>query len=470
MSTCLKIGLFGTGIHSAGPRSASLAERLPQEVATLARSLGNVAKDVEVVNLGLIDTPEKALNAGHAFRQADVDLLVIHLAGNTPASAILPAARRANVPVLLLNLQSAVTFDNDSTRPQNQDPRAAAWPAHAAASALSEATTLFTRAGLPVHPVTGMLENDEVAWEQITDWLHAAKAAHTLEHHRLGVMATSPAALLDAPADLAAHRIAFGTHFEPLEFDEFASLREKASREEVTSRIADFRDRFDLHPDLSPDDLARAARNSIALDRLADDRRLGALACHLKPALAEDGSFLLAHSLLTARNIPVAGRLDIPAAHAMKILDTFNAGGAFTECFSIDYNEDLLLMGHDGPIHPALAQAKPRVRLAAAPDKSARRMTLDMPLKTGPVTLLSLTQTTTGQLQFLFAEGESVRGPQPDVGHTLGRYRFWTGARQFLTQWNAHAPSPHFALGTGHLASKIEKLAALLHLPVTRVC
>jgi len=34
---------------------------------------------VEVVNLGLIDTPEKALEAGHRFRQADVDLLFLYV-------------------------------------------------------------------------------------------------------------------------------------------------------------------------------------------------------------------------------------------------------------------------------------------------------------------------------------------------------------------------------------------------------
>ena len=34
---------------------------------------------VELVNLGLIDTPEKAAEAGHRFRQTDVDLIFLHV-------------------------------------------------------------------------------------------------------------------------------------------------------------------------------------------------------------------------------------------------------------------------------------------------------------------------------------------------------------------------------------------------------
>jgi hypothetical protein len=33
--------------------------------------------NAEVVHLGLIDTPEKAMRAGHQFRQADVDLIFL---------------------------------------------------------------------------------------------------------------------------------------------------------------------------------------------------------------------------------------------------------------------------------------------------------------------------------------------------------------------------------------------------------
>ena len=60
---------------------------------------------VEVVNLGLIDTPEKALVAGHDFRRADVDLIFLHVTTYALSSTVLPVVRRAKVPVIILNLQ-----------------------------------------------------------------------------------------------------------------------------------------------------------------------------------------------------------------------------------------------------------------------------------------------------------------------------------------------------------------------------
>ena len=40
----------------------------------------------------------------------------------------------------------------------------------------------------------------------------------------------------------------------------------------------------------------------------------------------------------------------------MKIMDSFCVGGAFTEYYAMDWNEDIVLMGHDGPGHIAITQ------------------------------------------------------------------------------------------------------------------
>jgi L-arabinose isomerase len=86
------------------------------------------------------------------------------------------------------------------------------------------------------------------------------------------------------------------------------------------------------------------------------------------------------------------------------------------------------------------------------------------------VTLLSVVETRDRQLKLLAAEAESVPGPTLEIGNTNSRYRFPIGARRFVNDWNANGPAHHCAIGVGHIAGKLKKLAALLQMEITQVC
>ena len=214
----------------------------------------------------------------------------------------------------------------------------------------------------------------------------------------------------------------------------------------------------------------------MALDRLAREHELGSMAYYYmgsgNPENEEAiSSIILGNSLLTARGIPVAGEYEIKNAQAMKILDTFGAGGSFTEYYAMDYAEDVVLMGHDGPGHIAIAEGKTKVRpLRVYHGKVGRGLSVEMRVKHGPVTLLAVTQTGEGRLQLLVAEAEAVLGPILEIGNTNSRYRFGIGARRFVNEWNARGPAHHCAVGVGHIAGKVQKLGALLGMETVRVC
>jgi len=59
---------------------------------------------------------------------------------------------------------------------------------------------------------------------------------------------------------------------------------------------------------------------------------------------------------MTANGVPVAGESKSRNAQAMKIMDSFGAGGSFTEPIAMDFSDDVVLMGHDGPGHLAIAE------------------------------------------------------------------------------------------------------------------
>jgi L-arabinose isomerase len=466
------VGLFGVGLDAYWPQFQGLEDRLRAYLAKVAELLARPG--VKIVNLGLVDTSEKAYAAGHQFRQADVDMIFLYVTTYALSSTVLPVVRRAKVPVIVLNLAPSGAIDyatfnaiGDRTKMTGE------WLAYCQACSVPEIANVFKRSRIPFFEVTGLLEQDAAAWQDISEWMDAGRVAHQMEHNRLGVMGHYYSGMLDVYSDLTLHCATFGGHVEIIEVDELADLSREVSVEGIACRLQHFKERFEIQGDCPQEELERAARTSVALDRLVEIHKLGSLAYYYKGrgnVANEDtvSSIILGASLLTARGIPAAGECEINNAQAMKIMDCFGAGGSFTEFYAVDFNDDIVLMGHDGPGHVAIAEGKTKVRpLDVFHGKVGRGVAVEMVVKHGPVTLLSVVQTLDGKLKLLVAEAVSEPGPILGIGNTNSRYRFSTGARTFINAWNAEGPGHHCAVGLGHMANKLRKLSRLLGIECT---
>ena len=218
-----------------------------------------------------------------------------------------------------------------------------------------------------------------------------------------------------------------------------------------------------------------SAKVACGLDRLVADFDLSGLAYYYRGldgnANEELGAgVIVGNSLLTARGIPAAGEGDLKNCVAMLIMDRLGAGGSYTEFYAMDFNEDFILMGHDGPGHLAIADGKPVLRgLGLYHGKRGEGVSVEFNVKTGPITILALTQTAEGRLKLLAAEGESIPGPRLQIGNTNSRLKFGLDPAEFMNRWSEQGPTHHCALGVGHQLGKITKLARLLGLELVVV-
>ena len=483
-----KVGLFGIGLAAYWPQFNGLRQRLEGYQKTVAQRLGEFC---EVVDAGLVDTAPKAVVAGERFARESVELVVCYVATYATSSQVLPAVQKAHAPVLILNLQpvSALNYAKTDT---------GEWLANCCACCVPEIACAFARSGIDFHLVTGVLgiergkfgeaspdhPDSQRAWQEIRDWLRAASVVSRLKRSRIGFLGHTYPGMLDMYSDFTQHTAQLGTHIEVLEMCDLAKRLPDEKSPGVKAKQREVKKIFEISQDSPSDALARApapeqmnwaCRVAVALDRLVHDFNLHGLAYYYRGLDGNEyerlgAGLILGCSLLTARGIPCSGEGDLKNCQAMKIMDLLGCGGSYTEFYAMDFDEDFLLMGHDGPFHLHIAEGKPVLRgLGLYHGKRGFGVSVEARVKLGPVTLLAMTQTADGRLKMLAAEGESISGPTLQIGNTNSRIKFSGGLTNFVNRWCLEGPTRHCALGVGRVMPVIRNIASLLQLPHAEV-
>jgi L-arabinose isomerase len=471
----VRIGLVGLGLEAYWSQFEGLEQRLIGYLADVEKMVAGGKRSV--VNLGMVDSPERALDAGHQARREEIDILMVYVTTYALSSTVLPLIKRAKVPVLLLNLQPApaIAYERFNAM-ESRTAMTGEWLAYCSSCPVPEIANVLRRLEIPFQQVTGMLYDDPECWKQVEEWMQAAEVVHTLAHSRLGLMGHYYGGMLDIATDLAQVSGRFDLHIEMLEVDELSALKSDVDDEATLAKVEEFREFFEVGADCSDAELRRAARTSVALDQLVRQKDLDMMAYFYNgtgvPANEDTmSSIILGTSMLTGRGIPVAGEYEVKNVIAMKIMDLLGMGGSFTEYYALDFAADLVLMGHDGPGHIGIAQDRIKVRpLQVYHGKVGSGLSVEMSVKHGKVTLLSVVEDKERGFMLLIAEGESVPGEILQIGNTNSRYRFRIGAKGFVEAWNSHGPAHHCAIGVGHRASSLRKVAELLGLRSVQVC
>ncbi|MCE5258774.1 MAG: L-fucose/L-arabinose isomerase family protein [Chloroflexi bacterium] len=469
-----RVGVFGCGCWFYWDQFPGLKERLLEHQAVFEQRLAELG--AEVVSAGLVDRPQFAAEVGDRFRREDIDLLMCFVSTYALSSTVLPAVQRAGVPLVIISLQptKAMDYAHGTTFMQLE---------HDNQTSLPELCYALNRAGLPpAGMVVGTLYDDARAWERITGWVKVARAYATVRKARIGVMGHTYEGMLDMNADPTLFDATFGLHCEHIELDDLHQCVSEVQPGEVSAKLDQINALFDfpepgadpIAGPAKPEDLAWTATVACGLDRLVEQFTLTGLAYYyrgLSNANEKLGSsFMVGASLLTGRGVPIAGELDIRNCLAMLVLDRLEAGGSFCEIHPCDFDGDIVLVGHDGPHHIAVAQGKPVLRgLTILHGKRGHGVSVEFQIKNGPVTCAGLTQDSGGRFKFILAEGESLPGPIPPTGNTNTRCRFPPDVASFIENWSLAAPTHHFALGIGHVAGLVQDLARCYNLQCVNV-
>lgn len=465
-----RAGLMGVGLDTYWEQFPGLLDELMKKMEKLEQKLA--ANQVEVISFGMVDNAQRAFEALPKIKAADLDILFVDMLTYATSATFGAIVREMNVPVVLVALQplSALDYEHATTYMQlcNDD-----------LCSVPEFTGVAIRMGKTPPPlVLGMLESDAAADAQLAEWCRVAHVLHDLRRARIGHLGHVLEAMLDMQTDPTAVTAQFGCHVVQCEADQMMPIYRSIdpAGEEVAAmkkRILDFFDTPDPVSDpltckLTDADLETAAIVAVTLEKYIAAKSLDGLAYYYE---GEPGSpvrklvtnFIVGNSLLTSAGFPMCGEFDIKTCLAMLIMDRLEIGGSFAEFHPVDFANDTVLVGHDGPHHLNIADRRPVIRsLKKYHGKPGSGAGVEFNIKTGPITMLSIGVKADGKFKFIIAEGESVAGPIPPTGNTNTHGKFLPDVRTFLARWVAEGPTHHFALGIGHHAETIRKVADAL--------
>jgi len=465
-----RIGVFGVGYDKYWSQFDGLLDEMNRKQAVFVGKIKS--KDIEVIDLGLVDNPEKAYCMVDKIGQANLDLVFYDMLTYATSGTFGIIIKTINIPIVLVALQplKALDYSRASTYMQlvNDD-----------ICALPEFAGVAVRMGKKVPDmIIGTLDDDPQVDAEIDEYCRIAKVLHDLKKAHLGHIGHPINAMLDMHSDATMLTSFFGSHIVQCEANQLMKSYDEVTEKEIAAcekQILEFFDTPDPVSDpisekLRPEDLRIAAKVSVALEKFVKDNRLDGLAYYYDGPDESElrkvfSNLIVGNSLLTAKHIPMCGESDLKTLIALLIFDRLSIGGSFAEFHPVDFKEGFVLVGHDGPHNISIADGKPVLRsLKKYHGKPGHGAGVEFKIKQGPITMLSINSTYEGKFKFIIAEGQSVAGPIPPTGNTNTRGFFEPDVKTFLTRWIKEGPTHHFALGVGHHAATLQKIASYLNL------
>lgn len=444
-----------------------LYQELSQKAAAFAEHFD---ASTNVIVTDYVDTVDAAIATSRDLKAKDVDGIFMLLTTYLPSALAAPFARYLDVPQILVAVQPLAHLDYKRCTTYMQ-------LANDDVCAMPEISGVYARLGRTVPPciVAADCQQDSLRRE-VCSWQHAIAAKAAFKYQKFGYLGHTYEGMYDMHTDPTAFYATFGAHVQILEMCELAALTEAVAPAALAEKTQCILDTFSIQDPsvdpltdhVQPEDLAWSARIACALDALIEKHGLRALAYYYKGEVGNlyeriGAAMIVGNTLLTSNGTPLAGEADLKTAAAMLILHALGGGGSFAEIHPFDVTEDCVLVGHDGPHNIAISHGKPVLRkLKKYHGKAGSGIGVEFSLRTGPVTLLSITYLGNGRFKMVAASGISVPGDIPQTGNTNTRVQFPMPVTEFLRRWCEAGPTHHFALGTGDLTPELRKLARIM--------
>lgn len=459
-----KIGLLPTGHHyywSQYPNLKNLSLKMYKKLLDVLQI------HAEIITPGIIDTESKSRKARNLFKSEDIDMILIFPLGYTPSMNIIPVIYDLNVPIRILNAHEDRTYNYS-------EADTTIYLHHEGVCCIPEYSGALVNLGKKFRVRTGYIDDNRLQNQLEADFKGAA-AAHIFKNMNVGLIGEGYTNMSDMPIDENRYLKATGRMLKHPEIEEIENAFKRVTNDQLEDMYKQFRTLYEVDETVTNEHMKISAQIAVAFDKIIKKHDIHAFGFYWWGE-REFVTQLRAQAALAVSRLASIGRPgvtegDVKAAIAMKILDLFGAGGMFTEFFSMDFDENFILMGHDGPSNVNMAHGKPRLQhLDVHHGKSGHGLGIDFDMKPGPVTLLNFSQFNAGEsFKLIYSIGEIIEGPILNIGNPNCRVKLQKSIPEFMDDWCQQGPGHHTALGYGDLSIELETFAESMDFEIYRV-
>jgi L-arabinose isomerase len=459
-----RIGLLPTGhfyYWDQFPDLKAMGQKMQAALLSHLESIG------EVVCSELVDTMEKSVEAGAFFKTQEIDILIVFPFGYTPGMCVVPAVKDLTVPIRIMNAHEDSSYDYPTAD-------TTIYLHHEGVCCIPEYAGALVNMGMDFKVRTGHF-GEQRLWDEIGSDCMGAAAAREFRKLNFGIIGDTYTNMADMQTDESRLMRKTGKLLLHPEVEEIEEAYNRVTNEQVQEMLGQFREMYEVDPTVTDEHMWDSARIAVAYDEIICKYDISAFGYYWW-GVKENITILRSQSALAVSRLASLGRPgvtegDVKTAMAMKIMDLLGAGGMFLEFFSMDFDENFLLMGHDGPSNINMADGSPKLQhLEVHHGKSGHGLGIDFDMKQGPVTMLNLTQFgCPDNFRLIYSVGEVVQGEILSIGNPNCRVRIEKPIHQFMDDWCQQGPSHHLSLGLGDLSQEIEAFAEAIGFECIRI-
>ncbi|MCR5271664.1 MAG: arabinose isomerase [Lachnospiraceae bacterium] len=465
VETKAKVGVFAIALGAYLPQFPTLVPEFEAQYEDFKKLIPG---SVEIVDGGIVTTKELSDKAGEKFRTFDVDIVILQLLTYATSYNMLPAVRDIDVPVVLVNIQKKRAADYENT----DTPK---WLGELyACGAVGEMVSDLERAGKRHAVITGVSEGgDDIVKKEIGEWCKAAQVRRRFRETNLAQIGRPYPGMMDLYIDETNLYHRMWVYTKQFDWEKMWAIADDIKDEEaIKEKAEDILDTFEIEGGGTVEKVWDMARYVVAFERWVKEEKLGFVASHYDGfakgiAGKLDSMLIPAFSMLIKQGTACAVEGDIKVAMAMSILKTIAGSGQLSEMYSIDFDDDVCIIGHSGSGDYDISGKKPTMKIVPVfHGKTGGGYLTQFYPPAGPVTYLAITQDGDGHFKFVVAEGINEEGEIFNFGDTNMRTRFSCGAREFVNRWSEAGPTHHMAACIGHYSDILIKVAKIFNVPI----